>query len=349
MSPTGKKISKGMERNSFLSSLPKLKDAILTSPSALDEVYLKSEQNNPWFIRRFLEASVEAILQQFIDPEKCKHWLQAYPEKHAQAKRVGLIMAGNIPLVGFHDLFCVLAAGQKAVIKLSDKDSLLLPFITDQWIQVCPGLSDSITYAERLDKIDTVIATGSNNSGRYFEYYFRQYPHVFRQNRNGVAFLTGAESMTDLKNLAKDIFMFFGLGCRNVSKIYVPAGYDFSQWNEAIADWSFLGDHNKYRNNLDYNYAIYLINSVPHINLGHLILKEDEAIVSRIACLHYSYYEDSSKVETELDQQRDEIQCVVSASPFSSWEHVAFGETQSPRLDQYADGVDTLQFLTSLV
>lgn len=348
MSLTGKKMSKGMERSAFLSSLPKLKEAILASQSELEEVYLKSEQNNSWFIRPFLEASVDAILQQFIDPDKCRNWLQAYPEKNSQSRRVGLIMAGNIPLVGFHDLFCVLAAGQKAVIKLSDKDPWLLPFITDLWKQVYPDLEDRIAYVERLDKIDTVIATGSNNSGRYFEYYFRQYPHVFRQNRNGVAFLTGKESMTEMTYLAKDIFMFFGLGCRNVSKIYVPAGYDFSQWQEVIAEWSFLGDHNKYRNNLDYNYAIYLINSVPHINLGHLIFKEDEAIVSRIACLHYSYYDDPSKVETELDQRRNEIQCVVSAAPFSSWEHIAFGETQNPQLDQYADGVDTMQFLTSL-
>jgi len=337
-----------MERNSFLNSLNNLKEVILRSQTDLEEVYLKSEQANPWFIRRFLEASMDAILQQFIDSDKCKEWLQAYPENNSQPRRVGLIMAGNIPLVGFHDLFCVLAAGHKAVIKLSDKDPWLLPFITDQWRRVYPELEDHITYVERLDKIDTVIATGSNNSGRYFEYYFRNYPHVFRQNRNGVAFLTGKESMMDLKNLAKDIFMFFGLGCRNVSKIYVPAGYDFSQWQEVIAEWSFLGDHNKYRNNLDYNYAIYLINSVPHMNLGHLILKEDDAIVSRIGCLHYSYYDDLSTVENELDKRRGEIQCVVSASPLALWEHVAFGETQNPGLDQYADGVDTMQFLTNL-
>jgi len=337
-----------MERNSFLNSLNNLKEVILRSQTDLEEVYLKSEQANPWFIRRFLEASMDAILQQFIDSDKCKKWLQAYPENNSQPRRVGLIMAGNIPLVGFHDLFCVLAAGHKAVIKLSDKDPWLLPFITDQWRRVYPELEDHITYVERLDKIDTVIATGSNNSGRYFEYYFRNYPHVFRQNRNGIAFLTGKESMMDLKNLAKDIFMFFGLGCRNVSKIYVPAGYDFSRWQEVIAEWSFLGDHNKYRNNLDYNYAIYLINSVPHMNLGHLILKEDDAIVSRIGCLHYSYYDDLSTVENELDKRRGEIQCVVSASPLALWEHVAFGETQNPGLDQYADGVDTMQFLTNL-
>ena len=337
-----------IDRSSFISSLLPLKQKLQSAPAELDNIYLKSEQNNPWFIRKFLEASIDAILQQFINPDKCENWLKAYPENKSSAKRVGLIMAGNIPLVGFHDLFCVLAAGHQAVIKLSDKDQYLLPYITDQWIDVLPELKDSISYVDRLDKIDTVIATGSNNSGRYFEYYFKQYPHLFRQNRNGVAFLTGKESMADLKRLASDIFMFFGLGCRNVSKIYVPEGYDFSSWEEGMSDWQFMSDHNKYRNNLDYNYAIYLINQVQHINLGHLILKEDEAIASRIGCLHYSYYRDAGIVENEMEKRREEIQCVVSATKFSDWDHVRFGETQYPALEQYADGVDTMHFLSTL-
>jgi len=337
-----------MDRSSFINSLPSLKQKLQSAPAELENIYLKSEQHNPWFIRPFLEASLDAILQQFIDPDKCQTWLSAYPEINSSTKRVGLIMAGNIPLVGFHDLFCVLAADHRAVIKLSDKDQYLLPFITDQWIEVLPELKESISYVDRLDKIDTVIATGSNNSGRYFEYYFKQYPHLFRQNRNGIAFLTGNESIEDLKKLGSDIFMFFGLGCRNVSKIYVPEGYDFSQWDEAMADWKFMSDHNKYRNNLDYNYAIYLINQVPHINLGHLILKEDEAIASRIGCLHYSFYADVAKVEEEFDNRRNEIQCVVSAAKFSGWDHVPFSETQFPALNQYADGVDTLHFLSTL-
>ncbi len=337
-----------MDRLSFIGSLEALKETILSQPIPLEDLYLQTEQHNPWFIHRFLETGMEAILDQFIDTDKCKMWLQHYPETGVSNKRVGLIMAGNIPLVGFHDLFCVLAAGHHAVIKLSDKDPYMLPFLVEQWIKVSPGIQDLISYVDKLDTIDTVIATGSNNSGRYFEYYFRLYPHIFRKNRNGVALLTGKESLTDLKNLAKDIFIFFGLGCRNVSKIYVPRGYDFSLWEEAISAWSFLGEHNKYRNNLDYNYAIYLINQVPHIHLGHLILKEDDAIASRIGCLHYSYYHDEVSLEFEIDQHLDEIQCVVSADKFSSWEHIPFGKTQYPSLDQYADGVDTMQFLTSL-
>ena len=154
--------------------------------------------------------------------------------------------------------------------------------------------------------------------------------------------------MEDLRQLGKDIFLFFGLGCRNVSKIYVPEGYDFSGWEEAIAEWKYLGDHNKYRNNLDYNFAIYIINSVPHMNLGHLILKEDDAIASRIGCVHYSYYEDLNSLADQLQTKKEEIQCIVSKDQVEGWDHVRFGESQRPHLDQYADGVDTMQFLTSL-
>lgn len=336
-----------MHRKAFIDSLDKLKAEVIAS-AELEGIYIQSERNNPWFVQQYLDASMQAILQQFIDSEKCKAWLETYMESKSDPLRIGLIMAGNIPLVGFHDLFCVLAAGHKAVIKLSDKDPFLLPFMTEHWIKVWPELKDSIFYVDKLEKIDSVIATGSNNSKRYFEYYFRQYPHVFRQNRNGVAILTGKESMDDLKNLAKDIFMFFGLGCRNVSKIYVPEGYDFGLWPEVVADWKWMADHSKYRHNLDYNLAIYLINQVPHINLGPLILKEDEAITSRIGCLHYSFYNDYSKVIHEIEERREDIQCVVSQSPVPGWDHVHVGETQSPALNQYADGVDTMQFLTAL-
>lgn len=337
-----------MDQLAFVNSLELVKQELRELSSLLDEVYIKSEQKNPWFIKSFQESALNAILDQFMDLEKCNEWISQYPNQENTTRRVGLILAGNIPLVGFHDLFCTLASGHRAMIKLSDKDPYLLPFIVDHWKKVYPALEGQIQYVEKLDQIDSVMATGSNNSGRYFEYYFRQYPHVFRQNRNGVAVLTGEESIHDLKNLAKDIFMFFGLGCRNVSKVFVPRGYDFSKWEEAIADWKFMGDHNKYRHNLDYNFAIYLVNQVPHINLGHLILKEDEAITSRIGCLHYSYYDDVKHIEEAINQHRDEIQCVVSENKFSSWDHICFGETQTPTLDQYADGVDTMQFLTSL-
>ncbi|MBP8085898.1 MAG: acyl-CoA reductase [Saprospiraceae bacterium] len=333
---------------SFLSSLPALR-GLLTHPSqSLEDIIQKAFAANPWFIPEFTKAAIDSIATEFLDENACAQWISSYPQSSDTQKTIAVIMAGNLPLVGFHDLLCILASGHKALIKLSDKDSVLLPWLTDQWITIEPSLAPSIKYVYRLDGFDAAIATGSNNSARYFDYYFRSYPHVLRQNRNGIAVLTGEESLEELRQLAKDIFLFFGLGCRNVSRIYVPSGYDFSGWEEAMAEWKYLGDHNKYRNNLDYNFAIYIINSVPHINLGHLILKEDDAIASRIGCVHYSYYDDLNSLEDLLQTKKDEIQCIVSKDPIQGWDHVRFGESQQPRLDQYADGIDTMQFLTSL-
>ena len=335
------------DQQKLLKSLGPLKEALQQSGKK-EEVFIKAERTNPWFTLEFINASLQSILDEFIDPAKCAAWLGRYKTNPPDPKRVGLIMAGNIPLVGFHDLFCVLCSGHKAVIKLSDKDPYLLPFILEEWSKLLPEISDSVRIVEKLDGIDAVIATGSNNSARYFEYYFKKYPHVFRRNRNGVAILDGNETKQDLQKLGNDIFMYFGLGCRNVSKIFVPGGYSFENWPESLKSFEDLGHHNKYRNNLDYNYTIYLINNVPHINLGHLILKEDDAIASRIGCLHFSYYNSQEEVDAQLNEHRGEIQCIVSNEPKEGWEWIPFGFTQQPKLDQYADGVDTMEFLSQL-
>ena len=337
-----------MDRNSFLFSLPVMQEWLTSGTLEMDTILQKAYAANSWFIPEFTKDAIDAIANEFMDDNACAEWMASYPKNANTGKTVAVIMAGNLPLVGFHDLLCILASGHTAQIKLSDKDPYLLPWLTDQWVKVDPDLSSRITYTGKLEGFDAVIATGSNNSARYFDYYFKSYPHVLRQNRNGVAVLTGDESMEDLHRLATDIFLFFGLGCRNVSKVYVPEGYDFSGWEEAMADWKYLGDHNKYRNNLDYNFAIYIINSVQHINLGHLILKEDDAIASRIGCVHYSYYSDADSLAQTLQARKEEIQCVISKEPFIGWEHIMFGQSQHPRLNQYADGVDTMQFLTSL-
>ena len=332
----------------LISSFPAMQTFLTSPSSAASEIHQKAYGANQWFIPEFTNAALEAIANEFLDVNAFTEWMGSYPKPEGKQKTIAVIMAGNLPLVGFHDLLCILASGNAAMIKLSDKDAHLLPWVTDQWIKTDPSLSAFIKYVDRLEGFDAAIATGSNNSARYFDYYFRSYPHVLRQNRNGVAVLTGEESIEDLKLLANDIFMFFGLGCRNVSRIFVPEGYDFNQWEEAIADWKHLGDHNKYRNNLDYNFAIYIINSIPHINLGHLILKEDDAIASRIGCLHYSYYKNMDELIPQMQSRKEEIQCVVSKRPISEWAFIYFGESQHPALDQYADGVDTMQFLTSL-
>lgn len=336
------------DRKTLLDSLPEVQHKLQSHPEALDEIAGKAYAANPWFTEEFVKLALQAITEKFLDKDACEQWLQSYAAKNGNAKSVAIIMAGNLPMVGFHDLFCVLMSGHHAVVKLSDKDAVLLPWLLDQWSSVLPSLKDRIQFVEKLEQFDAVIATGSNNSSRYFDYYFRKYPHILRRNRNGVAVLTGKESMDDLKLLAKDFFLYFGLGCRNVSRIYVPEGYDFERWEEVVADWAYLADHHKYRNNLEYNYALYIINSLPHRNLGSIILKEDEAIASRIGTLHYSHYSSLDALSRELQQRRDEIQCVVSASPMEGWEHIAFGESQQPLLHQYADGVDTMAFLSTL-
>ncbi len=334
-------------RTELLKSLPDLCELLAADTSLKEEVFNKAQAFNPWFTHAFIKEAITSITDRFLVEEYCRLWLATYPASN-ESKKVAVIMAGNLPLVGFHDLFCVLMSGHQAVVKLSDKDAHLLPWVVEQWTHVVPSLAKSISYTSRLEHFDAVIATGSNNSSRYFDYYFSAYPHILRRNRNGIAVLTGEESMDDLKQLAKDIFQYFGLGCRNVSKIYVPQGYDFKPWEEVVATWAYLSDHNKYKNNLEYNFALYIINSIPHINLGNIILKEDDAIASRIGSLHYSYYNSTATLQDDLHAKREEIQCVVSGSPIEGWDHVAFGESQLPALNQYADGVDTMAFLSTL-
>lgn len=336
-------------REIFLDSLKPLQQYLRSNDEQLQDAIQRAFDPNPWFFPDFSKQAIRAIADEFLDEEKCRRWLNYYPAGNGVQQRIAIIMAGNIPLVGFHDLLCVLASGHKAVIKLSEKDSVLPEFLIQKWVELCPALEGACAMVNKLEHFDAVIATGSNNSSRYFEYYFKNYPHLLRKNRNGIAILTGDESPDDLVRLGDDIFMYYGLGCRNVSKIYVPVGYDFAKMEKAFEKWHFLSDHNKYRNNLDYNYAIYIINNVPHINFGHLILKEDEAIASRIGCVHYSYYDNVSDLLRNIELRRNEIQCVVSKNQIPDWEHILPGETQHPKLEQYADGVDTMSFLSGLV
>ncbi|HUR31259.1 MAG TPA: acyl-CoA reductase [Saprospiraceae bacterium] len=338
-----------MSREAFLLSLHPLRQFLKLHDASLEKAIQDAHSKNPWFIPEFSQIAIHAIADLYLDVEKCRQWLTAYEFSSAKPKKVAIIMAGNVPLVGFHDLVCVLASGHHALIKLSEKDAVLSKFITDEWFKIEPSIASRITYTEKLEDFDAVVATGSNNSSRYFEYYFRNLPHILRRNRNGVAVINGNETDQELKDIAKDIFLYFGLGCRNISKIYVPSGYDFSGWAKAIEDWDYLKDHNKYRNNLDYNYAIYIINQVAYINLGHLILKEDDSIASRIGCVHYNYYSDKSSLIGEIESKRNEIQCIVSVDPIEGWDHIRPGQSQYPTLDQYADGVDTMRFLTSLI
>ncbi len=334
--------------SSFLASLQKLSQYLRSGDAELEEVINRAYRMNPWFFPAFTKNAIESMADDFLDVTKVENWLSGYDNPKSKDLKIAIIMAGNVPLVGFHDLFCVLAMGHKAILKLSDKDDVLPKFLVKKWTEFYPELHDKISFTEKLDDFDAVIATGSNNSSRYFEYYFRNKPHILRRNRNGVAVLNGSETFEELSALGNDIFLYYGLGCRNVSKLFVPEGYDFELLTKAIEPWRYVQDHSKYKNNLEYNLAIYIINSVPHTNLGHVILKPDDAIASRIGCVHYEFYNQPDVLAIELEQQQDEIQCIVSTFHFEGLEHLKPGRTQSPGLGQYADGVDTIAFLQGL-
>jgi len=304
---------------------------------------------NPWFEPRFIDQSAKAIAEQYLNESALEKWAMAYPEP-ACSRNVGLIMAGNIPLVGMHDLLAVFLSGHRASIKLSSKDEVLMTFILDFLIREDARSADYFQVTERLKAFDAVIATGSNNTSRYFEYYFGKYPHIIRKNRNGVAILTGEEIDSDLEGLRGDITDYFGLGCRNVTKLYVPPGYDFGPLVSLIDELDILFMHHKYRNNYDYHYALYLLNKDPFIAGKNILVKEDPSYVSRIACLNFEYYTSLEELKAKLEADADLIQCIGSkeGNKLGIDREFAFGKAQSPGLFDYADGVDTMDFLTRL-
>jgi len=262
---------------------------------------------------------------------------------------VALIMAGNIPLVGFHDWLCVFVAGHRAKVKLSDKDKRLLPLLVKKmgdWKHESWAFTEFLGEGDRMAGFDMVIATGSNNTARYFEQYFGKYPHIIRRNRNAVAVLSGLETPEEMHALGQDIFSYFGLGCRNVSKLYVPHGYQFDALLEALHEYRELIHHDKYKNNFDYNFTLYIMNGLAHKNNGCLLLKEDPALQARIASVHYEYYDDLQELDALLADKRDEIQCVVGNIKVKDFEVLPFGKSQEPGLSDYPDGVDVMRFLT---
>jgi hypothetical protein len=264
-----------------------------------------------------------------------------------EPKNVGIIAAGNIPIVAFHDLMCVLLAGHNVLLKLSSDDQLLMRYVVHQLQTIEPQFN--ITVTERLNTIDAVIATGSNNSARYFDYYFGKYPHIIRKNRNSVAVLTGNETNEELTALATDICAYFGLGCRNVSKVYLPKGYDLDNLFNVLFPYQQMVNNQKYGNNYDYNRALLMMKQVPFLENGFMVLKEDAVIATPVAILNYEYYTDITALETQLAQHKHDLQCIVAqAGVLHSTPTLAFGTTQQPNLTDYADDVDTLSFLSKL-
>ena len=298
---------------------------------------------NSWFIPEFIELAVRNIASVYLQLSHLDKLAEAYsiPEENLIPQTVGIVMAGNIPLVGFHDLLCVFMAGHQAKIKTSSKDQVLITHLVKKMISWHPGAERYFTFSGMLKDCDAYIATGSNNSSRYFEYYFSKYPHIIRKNRTSVAILHGTENGTEMEALADDVLQFFGLGCRNVTKIYVPDNYDFQPLLQAFKKYDYLSDNHKYKNNYDYNLAIYLLNNRYYMTNGTILLVEDASITSPISQLNYEYYTNEAEVRAKL-LNNEAIQCVVGKN------NIPFGEAQCPGICDYADGVDTLEFLLHL-
>ena len=304
--------------------------------------------NNPWFSRENQFMALRAIVE-MLDPQKLQQWIATsnIPPQTSNPKQIGVIMAGNIPAVGFHDMLTVLITGNILKAKCSSDDKILLPWISELLFEIEPSFRDAVFFVDRIKDVDAVIATGSNNSSRYFDYYFSKYPNIIRKNRNAVAVLTGNETAEELTALGKDIFSYFGLGCRNVSKMYVPANYNFDVFFRSIEQYSEVMQHNKYMNNFDYNHSVYLLNDIKFLTNNFLIVKQDNAIPTPVSILNYEFYDDLNTLQAELDQQNEKIQCVVSG--LNEIKNVVpFGKAQYPELWDYADGVDTIKFLSEL-
>lgn len=306
----------------------------------------KALNANGWFTK---ENILFALKQwgALLTLNNIEYWLNSYSIKNNSDKKVAIIMAGNIPLVGFHDFLCVLLTGHQVVIKQSESDKYLLPVIIEFLSTVAPYFLGKITLTDKqLKEFDAVIATGSDNTARYFEYYFSKKPHIIRKNRNSVAVLTGDESREELVALGEDIFRYFGLGCRNVSKLFVPVDYDFDKLFNALFTYRDIINHAKYANNYDYNKAVYLMSLFELKDNGFLLLKEDEGYSSPIATLFYEYYNSDTLLRNKLREDDDKIQCIVSSKTSNT--DAGFGETQKPSLNTFADGVDTVDFLLKI-
>lgn len=301
---------------------------------------------NTWFTEANVSVAIDGIIQ-MLDEQYLREWLYPYHLKQVTPQKVGVVMAGNIPMVGFHDFLSVLLSGHYLQAKLSTNDEPLIKRLSDMLVGIEPAFANQFEFVDLLKTADALIATGSDNTARYFEYYFSKRPHIIRKNRTSIGVLTGHEEQDDLQALGEDIFRYYGLGCRNVSKVFVPEGYKFDRFFEANEHRQDLFDHHKYRNNYDYNKSILLVNRVPHFDNGFMLVQESKGLVSPISVLFYETFHTLHDLRHKLAAVKEKTQCIVSAH---SWLEgsIAFGEAQRPMVWEYADGVDTMDFLLKL-
>lgn len=325
-----------------IDSLAELGNYILSNPQELQDIVRIAQHNNGWFDEKNCQTALQSIAKEFLQKDKLEAFVSNYPTPTKEPKSIGLILAGNIPMVGFHDVLCVLLSGHNAKVKLSSKDDKLMRAILMKLQSINDQFKHQITIVERLSNFDAVIATGSDNSARYFEEYFGKYPHIIRKNRTSIAILKGNETENDYLNLGKDIFQYYGLGCRNVSMVFVPKGYEFENLLNGLKSYASALNNSKYKNNFDYNLTLLLINKMPHIQGEAVIFTEDKNLNSRIAVVHYQEYDNQDEINNFIIEHQQKIQVIIGE------EFTPFGTAQSPRLQDYADNVDTMQFLAEL-
>jgi hypothetical protein len=318
--------------------------------SLFGEAVRQTVQSNSWFTEKSLLSAITAIIP-WLNKESLLLWLSNYSESRAEitSKRVGVVMAGNIPLVNFHDVLCVLISGHILKGKLSSQDRYMLRYIKDELIKINTHWQDYMFFTEdKLQEFDAVIATGSNNTSRYFEYYFNKYPHIIRKNRSAVAVIHGDETTEEMVRLGNDIFAYFGLGCRNVAHVLLPLGFDPTRLLSVWDSFYEVSHHHKYHHNYDYQKAIMLINRIPFYDSGFLLLKEDKQLYSPVSVLHYSYYNHENEIASLLKSHAEQIQCVVSLKPIEGIYTILPGEAQQPGLVDYPDHIDVMKFLYAL-
>jgi hypothetical protein len=322
--------------------LQRIQEYLLTNNEEWQQVKTKASHQNGWFTESFIDLAVQNICTRFLQKENLEKWAAHYHlDNNIGGKNTGIVMAGNIPLVGFHDFLCVFLSGHRQTIKLSTKDNILLKHLVDKMTGWEPSLKEYINFADILKNCDAYIATGNNNSATHFEQYFSKYPNIIRRNRTAVAILTGNETAEELDLLSDDVHQYFGLGCRNVTKLFVPAGYNFVPLLRAFDKYKYFEDHHKFKNNYDYQLSIALLNNIFYMTNGSILLIENDAIFSAISQLHYIFYTDEKKVLESLSGDND-IQCICGHLG------IDFGQAQCPSLMDYADGIDTMEFLLTL-
>ncbi len=331
--------------------LGKLFEDIAINPHNHDDFYEiadKAKFQNPWFTKSTV-ASAVLELSKMLEENSLKEWTLQYNIQKKAAKRIAVVMAGNIPLVGFHDALCVLITGNFLIAKLSSKDSILMEYVLEKLAEIEPAFSKMYEVTkDKLKNFDAIISTGSDNSARYFEYYFGKYPHIIRKNRNSVAVILDSDTPTEYQKIGEDIFSYFGLGCRNVSKIYVPQNFNMVAFLDSLTHFESLTEHHKYMNNYEYNRSIFLMSQIQHLDTGYALFKEENSYNSPIAVVNYSTYNSLKDVELELQQNAENLQCVVCSENTLNFPTVLPGESQQPKVSDYADNIDTIKFLIEL-